>query len=51
MKKKGIMDVIIYLIIAVAVLALTIFLYLLLKGKGINAIEFIKNLFRFRGAG
>ncbi len=34
-------------IFALAVLAIMIGGYIILKGKGINAIEYIKNIFRF----
>ena len=34
-------------IIAIAVLVIMIIGYMILKGKGISAIEYIKNMFRF----
>ncbi len=46
--KKAIeIEVLTWWIIAIAVLVLVIVGYLILKGKGISAIEFIKNLLRF----
>jgi hypothetical protein len=33
--------------IAIAVLVLTVVLYIALKGKGGGALEYLKNLFRF----
>jgi len=49
MNKKGDIewDTIIYWIIAVLVLVLGFFLYKVLAGKGISALEYLKNLFRF----
>jgi len=36
-------------IIAIAILVIVIVGFIILKGKGISAIEYIKNLFRFGG--
>lgn len=51
MKKKGAIELetIAYWIIALLVLTVLIVAYIVLKGKGVGAIEFIKNLFRFGG--
>ncbi|MDP1728721.1 MAG: hypothetical protein Q8L27_00775 [archaeon] len=46
--KKAIeMDYLGYTIIGVAVLAIVIFSMIVLKDKGVSAIDYIKNLFRF----
>ena len=46
--KRGIFeDYMGWVILAVALLALALVGYFILKGKGIGAIEFIKNIFRF----
>lgn len=47
--KKGAIeqDTLIYWIIAVVVLVLMFFLYKILSSKGISAIDYLKNLFRF----
>ena len=46
--KKGMeSEMIGWWIIGVGVLIVMIVAYMILKGKGINAIEYIKNLFRF----
>jgi len=46
--KKGIaMETLGYMLIALAVLAIMIFGYIVLNSKGIGALEYIKNLFRF----
>lgn len=46
--KKGIeMEMIGWWIIAIVILVIMLVAYFVLKGKGINAIEFIKNIFRF----
>ena len=46
--KKGMeSEMIGWWIIGVGVLIAMIVAYMILKGKGINAIEYIKNLFRF----
>ena len=48
--KKGIeMEMLAYWIIAIAVLALIVVGYLILKTKNISALDYIKNLFRFGG--
>lgn len=47
--KKGVaVEELLWWIIAIATLAVVVFGYIYLKHKGISAIEFIKNLFRFR---
>lgn len=47
--KKGMeMEILGWWIIALVVLAIMIAGFMILKGKGIGAIEFIKNMFRFR---
>lgn len=49
MKKGDIeFDTLIPWIIAAIILAVMIIGYIVLKSKGINALEFIENLFRFR---
>jgi len=46
--KKGIeTEMLGWWIIAIVVLVIMIAGYIILKGKGIDAIEYIKNLFRF----
>lgn len=48
MNKRGIeLDVLAWWIIAIAVLVLLIAGYVVLRGKGINLGEFVKNLIRF----
>ena len=42
-------EMLILLIIMAVVLFIAVASYIIFKTKGINAIEFIKNLFRFRG--
>lgn len=37
------------LIIAIALLVLLIILIIIFKSKGMSALDFIKNLFRFKG--
>ena len=47
-KKNGIeMEMLGWWLIALVVLAIMIVGFIILKGKGINAIEYIKNIFRF----
>ena len=47
--KKGMeIEMLAWLLIGVLVLVVVVVGYLLLKGKGVGAIEYIKNLFRFR---
>ena len=47
-KKKGNeMEMLGWWLIALVVLAIMIVGFIILKGKGINAIEYIKNIFRF----
>jgi hypothetical protein len=47
-EKKGMeMEMLGWWLIALAVLAIAIGAIIVLKGKGINAIDFIKNIFRF----
>jgi len=52
MKKRGDieLDTLGWWIIAIAVLLIAIVAYILLSGKGTGMLEYIKNLFRFRGA-
>jgi hypothetical protein len=46
--KKGMeMEMLVYLMIAAIILGLMLWGYIILKGKGIGAIEFVKSLFRF----
>jgi len=46
--KKGMeMEILGWWIIALVVLAIMLIGFMILKGKGIGAIEFIKNMFRF----
>ena len=58
MKKRGVMfkgrgkkgiesEVMVWWIIAIVVLAVMLVGYFILKSRGIGAIEFIKNMFRF----
>lgn len=48
--KKGIeTEMLIGIIIMVVVLVIMITSFIFLKAKGISAVDFIKNLFRFRG--
>ncbi len=48
--KKGIeLEMLGWWIIALVVLVLLIMAILILKSKGISAIDYIKNLFRFKG--
>jgi len=42
-------DTLIPWLIGIGVLILMVILYLILKGKGVNAIDYIKNLLRFGG--
>ena len=48
-RKKGDIELetLAWWIIALVVLVIVVFGFFILKGKGIGAIEFIKNLFRF----
>lgn len=47
-KKRGIASEMLgWWILAIAVLAIMIVGYMILQGKGIGAIDFIKNMFRF----
>ena len=46
-KKAMEMEMLGWWIIAIAVLAIMIIGYLILKGKGIDALEYVKNLLRF----
>lgn len=46
-KKALELEILVKLIIAFAILVLIIIGYIILKTKGINALEYIKNLFRF----
>ena len=49
MKKRGqIWDTLIPWIIGIGILVLTLILYLILSEKGANAIEYFKNLIKFR---
>jgi len=50
-KKKNAMEmeIIGWWVISIGVLVIIIVGIMILKSKGINALEFIKNLFRFRG--
>lgn len=46
--KKGIeMEMLAWWIIALAVLVIMFLAYMILRGRGIGAIEYIQNLFRF----
>lgn len=46
--KRGMeMEMLAWWIIAVTVLVILLSAYFILKGKGVGAIEFIKNMFRF----
>ena len=46
--KKGLeMEVLIWWIIALVVLAVIVFASLVLRDKGVGAMDYIKNLFRF----
>lgn len=48
--KKGLeLEMLGKIIIGVVILVLLIIIAIILKTKGVNAIEFIKNLLRFRG--
>jgi hypothetical protein len=48
--KKGMeIATLVTIIIIVAFLVLSVVGYIILKAKGINAIDYIKNIFRFRG--
>ena len=48
--KKGIeMEMMVWMLIAIAILVIMVAAYIILRGKGINALDYIKNLFRFRG--
>lgn len=47
-RKKGMeMEMIGWWIIAIVVLVIMLIGFMILKGKGIGAIDFIKNLFKF----
>jgi hypothetical protein len=46
-KKAMEMEMLTYLIIGIVILAIILFSYMILKDKGINYIEYIKNLFSF----
>jgi hypothetical protein len=49
MNKKGIeLDMLGWFLIAIAVLVIFVFGYMILSGKGGAGIDFIRNLFRFR---
>ena len=45
-KAEAEMDFMAYFIIAVIILAVALIGYLIFSGKGANAIEYIKNMFR-----
>ena len=48
MKKRGMeMEMLGWWILAIAVLVIMITGYIILKGKGIDAIEYLKNILRF----
>ena len=48
-EKKGIeLEILAWYLIAIAVLVLAVASYFVLKAKGIDALEYIQNLFRFR---
>lgn len=48
MNKRGMeLEYLGYILIGIAALAIVIFAMIVLKGKGISAIDYIKNLFRF----
>ncbi len=50
--KKAIeMDMLGWWLIAIVVLVILIFAIMMLRGKGVGAIEYIQNLFRFKTAG
>ena len=49
MSKKGMeIEMIVGIIILIAFLVIAVVGYIILKSKGINAIDYIKNIFRFR---
>ena len=49
--KKGMeLEMLGYWIIAIAILVLLVIGYIVLREKGISALDFIKNLFRFKSA-
>ena len=49
-KKKGAMEIyqLVGWILAVVILAIMVVAYFILKSKGIDAIEYVKNILRFR---
>ena len=49
--KKGVViqPFLLALIMAVIAIALVLMIYVVLKDKGVNALDYIKNLFSFRG--
>ena len=48
-EKRGIeLEILAWYLIAIAVLVLAVASYFVLKAKGIDALEYIQNLFRFR---
>ena len=47
-KKAMEMEILAWWIIALGILAIMIIGYAILKAKGIDALEYLKNLFRFR---
>jgi len=50
MSKKGMeMDMLAWWIIGAIALVVLVFVVMMLTGKGMGAINFIKNIFRFRG--
>ena len=51
MSKRGEieLDTLGWIIIAAAVLFIIIAAFLILKGKGVSALDFIRNIFRFGG--
>jgi len=47
-KKAMELEMLGWIIIALVILIIAIFAIVILKGKGISAVEYIKQLFRFR---
>ena len=46
--KKGMeIEMLIWMIIAIVILVIMVVAYMVLRGKGINALDYMKNLFRF----
>ena len=43
------MEMLVWMIIAIVILVIMAAAYFILRGKGINALDYVKNLFRFGG--